>query len=44
VGVEGVFVLVYPGGVHWGPFPLGRAPGCFRTAGAIAFINIYSVP
>jgi hypothetical protein len=21
-------------GVHWGPFPLGRAPGCSNTCGA----------
>src|SRR5215211_3344595 len=24
-------------GVHWGPFPLGRVPGCAATCGAIPF-------
>ncbi len=42
VGVEGV--VVYSGGVHWGPFPLGRAPGCANTCGAVSYLTPSTLP
>jgi hypothetical protein len=27
-------------GVHWGPFPLGRVPGCANTCGAISCVYV----
>ena len=42
VGVEGV--VVYSGGVHWGPFPLGRASGSYRSFGASSLSDSLIVP
>jgi hypothetical protein len=39
VGVEGVVVVVYSGGVHWGPFPLGLVPGSCCSCGTSSLFD-----